>query len=160
MFLNSKFMNKSKIIKVFGSLVIAVGLVFAGWLVGTGEVINLNPTTTPSVAEQVVPKTVSIMFDFGDGTVKTFSEISLPKESSTVFDILSVLSAEKKIDLAYKDYSGDLGVFIQSINSVPSEGNTDKWWQFWVNNNYSLVGVSGYNVNSGDVIEFKFTKGQ
>jgi len=153
-------MNKSKIIKVFGSLVIAVGLVFAGWLVGTGEVINLNPTTTPSVAEQVVPKTVSIMFDFGDGTVKTFSEISLPKESSTVFDILSVLSAEKKIDLAYKDYSGDLGVFIQSINSVPSEGNTDKWWQFWVNNNYSLVGVSGYNVNSGDVIEFKFTKGQ
>lgn len=153
-------MNKSKILKIFGSLVVAIGLVFAGWLVGTGEVINLSSTANSPITEQTISKTVSIMFDFGDGTVKTFSEINLTKEQNTVFDVLSVLSDEDKIELAYKDYGGDLGIFIQSINSVPSEGSADKWWQFWVNNNYSLVGVSGSTVNPGDVIEFKFTKGQ
>jgi len=149
-------MNKPKITKILGGLAIAVGLMFSGWLIGVGGNVNLNPSID-SVAEQVAPKTVSVMFDFGDGTVKTFTDIKFQKDKVNVFEVLSVLSVDKKIELAYKDYGGDLGIFIQSINSLPGEGTSDKWWQFWVNNVYSTSGVSSYYLNSGDVIGFKFT---
>ncbi|MFH1089367.1 MAG: DUF4430 domain-containing protein [Candidatus Uhrbacteria bacterium] len=152
-------MNKPKITKILGGLVIVVGLMFSGWLIGVGGNVNLNPVTD-LVVEQVTPKTVSVMFDFGDGTVKTFTDIEIKKDKITLAEVLSVLYMEDKIDLDYTDYGGDLGIFIQAIDSVPGEGASDKWWQFWVNNVYSTSGVSSYYLNSGDVIEFKFTKGQ
>jgi len=62
---------------------------------------------------------------------------------------------------ALKDaFGGELGIFIESINGVPEGVAKDKWWQFWVNNQYSNVGASAYTVNPGDIIEWKFTKGQ
>ncbi|MFH1253144.1 MAG: DUF4430 domain-containing protein [Candidatus Uhrbacteria bacterium] len=153
-------MLKSKLIKILSGLVIVFGLFLAGWLVGAGNTKNLNSTTGSSVVEQAADKSVSVMFDFGDGTVKTFTEVSLPKDSASVFDVLLALSNEKKLALVYKDYGGDLGIFIQSINAVPGEGASDRWWQFWVNNIYSQIGVSNSLVKAGDVIEFKIIKGQ
>lgn len=153
-------MKKQQISKILGSSIIAIGLIFSGWLIGVGGYVNLNSSADLSDVEQIESKTVSVMLDFGDGNVKTFTGVDLQKEQANVFDVLNTLSIDNKIMLAYKDYGGDLGVFIQSIDSVPGEGTNDKWWQFWVNNVYSTSGVSSYYVNSGDVIEFKFIKGQ
>lgn len=98
----------------------------------------------------------SLMIDFGDGRVRTFDEIS----GETAFAVLKQATEDNNIALEYQDYGGDIGAFIQSINGVGSDPESDRWWQFWVNNRYSQVGASSYRLEAGDVVEFKYIKGQ
>ncbi|MFA6132151.1 MAG: DUF4430 domain-containing protein [Patescibacteria group bacterium] len=150
----------SNLLKIAGRLLAVVCLVFAGWLIGTGNLFTTNSMITKPVVEQNEAETVSAMFDYGNGTVKTLTDIPV-EDTTTVFNVLASLDNNQKIDLSYKDFGGDLGAFIQAIDNVPADSSvTDKWWQFWVNNVYSTTGASTYQIYPGDVIEFKFIQGQ
>ncbi len=69
------------------------------------------------------------------------------------------MQESKELEINYKDYGGDLGLFIEKIDGVGGD-DSGRWWQYWVNNIYSLVGVSAYDVKKGDVIMFKYTSQQ
>ena len=64
------------------------------------------------------------------------------------------------MEFSYTDYGGDLGVFIESINSVGNDTEGNKWWQYWVNDKHAEIGVSSYLVQPEDVVEFKFIESQ
>jgi len=98
----------------------------------------------------------SLMIDYGDGRIETYHELS----GATVFDVLKGATGANGIELEYQDYGGELGVFIESIGGVGKDPAQERWWQFWVNNKYSQVGVSSFRIEPGDVITFKFAKGQ
>jgi len=153
--------SRTEFLKASGRLLAIACFLLAGWLIGiNGYFVNSPSTTANSVVEQNEVETVSVMFDYGNGTVKTLTDISV-EESETVFNVLNSLNESQKIKMSYKDFGGDLGFFIQSIDSIPADSSaTDKWWQFWVNNVYSTIGAGSYQVSPGDVIEFKFTQGQ
>lgn len=108
---------------------------------------------------QASPKvaTVSLMIDAGD-KIQTFTDLPY-RDGVTVFALLQSLATTSAITLSSKDYGGDLGVFIESINEV-GLGDKNKWWQFWVNNRYSTKGASSYVLHEGDVVLFKFTGNQ
>lgn len=108
---------------------------------------------------QTAPKaaTVSIMIDTGD-IVQTFTDVPY-RDRETVFELLESLASTSAIQLSSKDYGGDLGVFIESINGI-GLNDKQKWWQFWVNNIYSTKGASFYTLHEGDVVLFKFTGSQ
>ncbi len=65
--------------------------------------------------------------------------------------------AENGIAVKYDDYGGELGVLITKIGDKKN-GDEGKYWQYFVNGKYAKVGVSGYKVRTGDVIEWRFTK--
>ena len=39
-------------------------------------------------------------------------------------------------------------------------GDDNKFWQFWINGEYSQIGAADYLVQSNDLIEWKFTDNQ
>jgi hypothetical protein len=130
---------------------------------------NQQSTTSPqaSTSVKVSVKTVvqplgptaSLMIDFGNGKLQTFKNIPITN-NATVFSVLQAAATKNNIVLKYTDYKGDLGVFIEAIGGIGKDPEGKKWWQFWVNNVYSQVGVSSAQVKAGDVIEFKFIQGQ
>lgn len=104
---------------------------------------------------QAAPKaaTVSVIIDTGEAMQK-FPAVPY-QDGMTVFGALQALASSSSIQLSTKDYGGEMGVFIESINGV-GPGDKTKWWQFWVNNEYSIVGASAYMLRAGDEVVFEF----
>jgi hypothetical protein len=151
-------MKNNTFVKYVGGFVIIAVVFLLGISVGKGySVPQTIPVTTNDIQNQ--SSTVSIMIDYGSGKVHAYTGIVVPAGAS-VFDVLQAATTAKKIDLKYKDYGGDMGIFIESIDGVGKDPTGRKWWQFWVNNAYSQVGAGSYKVQSGDTIEFKFIQGQ
>ena len=100
--------------------------------------------------------TASISFEYGISPKETFANFPI-REGWYVEDLLNTLSSEKNIGIVSKSFGEDIGLFIESINGVGQDESDGKWWQFWVNGEYSNQGVSNTPVHDGDFIEFKYT---
>lgn len=96
------------------------------------------------------------MIDFGNGTIKILKNNF--SEDETLFSFLERLTKNEKIEFKYKEYKG-LGILIEKIGSK-SNGENNKYWQYWVNNVYALVAVDTYRLKPNDVVLFKFTNSQ
>lgn len=143
-------MNFKKIINLVAFILIFIGGIFIGYRETSNNAYIQNDES---------PMGVSIMLDYGDGSLNVYNAEKLP-DNSSVFDLLKEFSNSKNIDLDYEDYGGEMGVFIKSINGVSNNMETGKFWQYWVNNEYAKVGPGLYLLKSGDVVEWKFIKGQ
>jgi len=75
--------------------------------------------------------------------------------SLTVYDFMSKLRNEGKINFTEKNYVG-MGKFIETINGV--SGNGEKNWIYYVNNKKATVGVSNYKIKKGDIVSWKYEK--
>ena len=139
--------------RLMAKLIIIIAVFLAGFYVGHNQIWEPTLPINTNQEEEVSEQTVSLMFDFGNGEVKTFDDITIEGQP-TVFDVLKRVTAENDIEFLYKDYGSDLGVFIESINNVGNNTSLDRFWQYWVNNQYAKIGASSY------VIEWKYTKGQ
>jgi hypothetical protein len=147
-------MKQNIFFKYVASLVVLVIVFLLG--ISVGRVYEPSQNNTNKSDSQSV---VHLMIDYGNGTVKTYNDVSVAY-SDTVFTVLKAVADKNNIDLEYKDYAGDMGVFLESINAIGKDSTGKKWWQFWVNGVYSQVGVSSYKVQAGDSIELKFTQEQ
>jgi hypothetical protein len=152
-------MKCSRPLSAVGGLAAIVAVFVAGWLFGQGAAPAVASIVMIPSHRVTTPASIHVMLDFGDGRVKTVNDVALPA-NATVFDALKQMSDTQKISLDYKDYGGDLGVFVNAIDAVPAKPTSDKWWQFWVNGAYSDKGISSVHLKPGDVVEFKFIKGQ
>lgn len=145
--------------KLLAKIVIAVVIFVAGFYVGTQQA--LSPSNGSQEISQPAEKEeigVNLMLDFGNGQVRTFSGVMLLKEA-TVFDLLEKITSENNLKLGFKDY-GELGAFIESIGDITNDTKGDRFWQFWVNNEYGQIGSSNYHLKDGDIVEWKFIRGQ
>jgi len=126
-----------------------------------GLYLGVNKVLAPTVpSRQVInQEQISLMIDYGNGQVQTFGSLALNAETGTVFKLLEKIAEVNNLEFKYKDY-GDLGVFVESINGFINNGPADRYWQYWVNNEYAKVGASQQVLKSGDVVEWKYTKGQ
>ncbi len=96
----------------------------------------------------------SLIIEDGEGNVMIFANKPFSSGES-VFSLLRRTAEENNFSLEYKDYGESLGVFVNAIAGI--ENSNDKWWQYWVNGRYASVGVGGYELESKDLVEFKFT---
>lgn len=148
-------MENNKYIKYIGGLILIVVVFLVGISVGRGY----QQKSVPQVAQKNEAQSVaSLMIDYGNDRIKTYSDLTV-SDQSTVFDVLKQAAEKNNIDLQYKDFGGELGIFIETIDGVGKDPAQKKWWQFWVNNKYSQVGSGNSKVQPGDVIQFKFTEG-
>lgn len=155
--MKSKFLLHYKnFLKYSGWFVVILAIFLFGVSIGSGY---KGAGAMPINQNQNQTEKASLMVDYGNGKVETYNDIVV-KSGETVFDVLKKATENRKVDLKYKDYGGDLGIFVESIGGIGKDPFGKKWWQYWVNNKYSQVGASTYKVVSGDIIEFKFTEGQ
>ena len=141
------------IMKYLVRIILVITIFTVGFYFGFGykEKINLSDSQERKIEEK--NENLSLMLDFGDGMVKTFNDVSVFK-SLSVFELLEKVSEDNNFELKYKDT--EMGVFIESIDGIQNDFKTNKFWQFWVNNNYSKVGASDYILKGGEIIEWKF----
>ena len=150
--------------KLVAKIIIVITVFLAGIYVGqlyfkTPCVFNEEPVT--EIGLEVVEEKISasLMLDFGNGEISTFNNVLLNK-NATVFDLLQEATTENNVELKYKDFGGELGVMVEEIGEAANDFDNDSWWQYWVNNEYAKVGASNQALQNGDVVEWKFVKGQ
>ena len=147
--------------KLLAKLIIVIVVFIAGFYFGSQQALapsdgaTNSATNSQQTSEEIQ---VSLMLDFGNGQVRTYNSITLAKDS-TAADLLEKVTSENNLELVKKDY-GELGVFVESIGDTANDTRGDHYWQYWVNNVYAQIGASNSILNDGDIIEWKFIRGQ
>ncbi|MBS7610279.1 DUF4430 domain-containing protein [Candidatus Bathyarchaeota archaeon] len=98
---------------------------------------------------------VSVLLDYGNGTVQCHENVALWSQKPTVFlALLSVASVEFKY--------GTYGIWIESINGVRNSEATGQYWLWYLyqNGTFEIVwkSVDAYVLHDGDIISFNYTK--
>ena len=144
--------------KLFAKIIIIVTIFFAGFYIGQQALAPSNGSSLVGQenSEQIL---VSLMLDFGNGEVQTYNDVSVDI-GSTMFELLQQVTSENDLEFDYKDYGGDLGALVESVNDFSSDVKGNRFWHYWVNNIYADIGASNYILESGDIIEWKYTLNQ
>ena len=114
---------------------------------------NLQPAIPISapVPTQAI-RQVTLIIDYGDGEKST--HIREFTASQSAFTLLQAISTEKNIPLVVKEFS--FGKLVESINQISNTKN--KAWIYLVNSRSPEVGADQYQIQPGDVIEWKYVK--
>lgn len=83
------------------------------------------------------------------------SYINTIPDTTTVYDFMSKLRSEGKINFTEKNYTG-MGKFIETINGIKNNGGQN--WIYYVNGKEAQVGVSNYKIKAGDIVSWKYEK--
>ncbi len=75
-------------------------------------------------------------------------------KESTVFSELLNYGSKNDVEIKYNN-NYDFGVFIESIGGIKN-GDDGKYWQYYVNDVLGDAAADKKNLNSGDVVEWRF----
>ena len=132
-------------LKIVVPLVVLI-LLFAG-AIGTG-IITFDSDETNNNSE--VTATVAIYFE--DTDIQSYE---ITTENNTVYNFL--LEAAKiggfSVDATY--YGEYDSMLVNSIGNMVG-GEDNKYWQFYVNEEYGTIGCDKQIVEDGDLIKWKF----
>ena len=133
--------------KSIAKIIIIVAIFVFGVYIGQNYSIlpesKISPEITAPLPNTEEPQIVSanLMLDFGDGTINSYTGIELA-QGATVFDLLKKAADDNDIELNYQDYGGEMGVFVESIGEAKSDFAANRYWQYWVNDEYAKAGAS------------------
>lgn len=154
-----------KNVKNIAKIIIIVTVFLFGYYYGqsleNNTIEEVAPVCSPEISREgnEISEKTSLMLDLGNGKIKTFNNIEI-ENNTTVFDLLKRVTSENAIDLEYKDYGGDLGVLIESIDGEGNDMKEMRYWQYWLNNEYAKTGASSQVIPDGAIVEWKLIKGQ
>ncbi len=143
-------------IKIIAKIIIALAIFGAGFYIGSQNLLIPPPI---EIQDALTRSSANVMLDFGNGEIKTYNDVTFA-EGDTVFGLLQKVTSQNNLALEYKDYGGELGVLVESIGEVKNNLEQNGFWQYWVNNNYAQVGPSSYQLAAGDIVMWKYVKGQ
>lgn len=132
------------------------GGIILGLIVGVLIGWSYQPLLVSAPARNIPPEqnnTISLMLDYGNGKVQTFDKVTIAS-SGTVLDTLKDLAGKEDIAFDSKTYEG-MGTLVTQINNSKN-GDGERYWQYWVNNQKPSTGAQAQKVMSGDWIEWKF----
>jgi hypothetical protein len=101
--------------------------------------------------------TLSLSVFVGENDIKFEKEIYF-REGQKLSQVLEEGFREGHVEFKTIDYGGMMGEFVESINNYKNERK--RWWQYWINDKYSKVGISNYFPRGGDKIVFKLVEYQ
>ena len=129
----------------------------AGFLLALGSLVFFNSKQRISANESLIThqtiKNFSLVIDSGQGEQKKTQWQS--QEKATAFDLLKEGSQKLNLSLEAKSY--DIGILIESIDGKKN-GQDGKYWFYYVNKQIASVAADKQELQSGDIVEFKFEK--
>lgn len=120
---------------------------------------NKLPVNSP-IADQAPEENFKIVYILNKGEeqeILKFDYVLRKGEKQTVFDILKDLSVEKKFELK-SSVDPRYGAFIESIAGVANSKESNKYWQYWINDQLGDLGADKKEVKEGDKVEWRFEK--
>jgi hypothetical protein len=104
--------------------------------------------------------TVRLVVDYGDGVVKTITDLPWSK-GTTVLDVMTAAKARPH-GIAFSSSGSGASAFLTQIDDVANQGGGTgkKNWQLWVNTTYADKGFGAYEVQALDVVFWRFTTNQ
>lgn len=125
---------------------------------------NLS-TNTSTPEKSPIPKTIpeknstssktneiKVTFVVSLDDKKTSYNLSLGSEKN-IFDAMNELAFSSYFKFSGKNFSG-MGFFVDEINGT--KNSLTKNWVYYINGKYATVGISGYYLKNGDIIEWKY----
>lgn len=156
-------MHRKKLSSFFIALIIVAILVVVGFVLPKLVLVpryDLDTLSDSAAVGENIAQTLNLQIDLGDGSgILKFNDVEI-NNNENLFNVMQRVTEQNDIEFSYKDFGGDLGIFIESINNSAEQKSKTKWWQYWINNEYAQVGISGYKVKHGDEVIFKFTDDQ
>ncbi len=76
--------------------------------------------------------------------------------TTTAYNAMLLLQQNASLDFKSKDY-GSLGFLIEEINGIKN-GQQNKYWVYYINDESAKVGISSYIIRSNDIITWKYIK--
>ncbi len=122
-----------------------------------------TPILTPAAATstQTAPQEIGTPVDLAQGTF-VINGKSYPVSFiayTSVYEVMKQLNDSGKIKVDFKNYSG-LGYFVDGIDGVKSDTLRGKYWIYYINGAKAQVGISTYELNSKDIITWKYEAGE
>jgi len=138
-------MNKK--VKIGIASVLLVGLGAGGY--------QLTRPETPSI---------QVVYNFPLGFDTVDSETNISFDGLSAYDYFVDAAEEEEFPLAVEwyDFDGDgsaESAFIAAVNDLTTSDDWTQWWQFSVNNELALFGISDYVPVDGDVISLDYKDG-
>jgi hypothetical protein len=104
---------------------------------------------------QAQSATVRLVVDYGDGVIKTITDLPWAKGST----VLDVMNAAKSHGISFSYTGSGASAFLTRIDDVANEGGggSKKNWQLWVNTSYADKSFGVYELQPLDVVFWRFT---
>ena len=101
--------------------------------------------------------TVRLIVDYGDGVIKTITDLPWAK-GSTVLDVMNA-AKDRPHGITFSYSGSGASAFLTRIDDVANEGGggAKKNWQLWVNTSYADRSFGVYEVHPLDVVFWRFT---
>ena len=126
--------------------VISIGLVLANVGIITSEPPEDNPHSANS----------TLVIDYGNDTIDTYT---IQLENATVFSVLEEASINYNFTVEAQYFEQYQCHYVTSINSI-KEGEDNNFWQYYLNEEYGVVGADFQPVKDGDIVEWVFQQPQ
>lgn len=122
-----------------------------------GVGINGEKKSEISKIPKINIESATIEIDYGNEKNISYKD-KIDKNNETLFEFMKKILEKNNVMLEYKDFSG-LGIMIEKIGDKKN-GEDNKYWQYWINDNYAKVGADSYIIKAEDKIKWKFEKQQ
>jgi uncharacterized membrane protein YiaA len=132
-------------------IVILILFILGIGLLGIG-LVNLGIITTEPPKIESGMANVTLIIDYGNNRVDTYY---VKTANATVFSVLMQAAEENNFTVGARYYDEYQSYYVYSINSVV-EGKNNKYWQYYLNGVYGMVGASLQPVKDNDIIEWKY----
>lgn len=97
--------------------------------------------------------TISVTVDYGNGTINTWSGISLENSRTSVFDAIN-----KCCTVTYRIYGVNQDTYyVDSINGLAED--LTHGWEYWVNGVFSFKGANLHPLENGATVVWNYTTG-
>lgn len=144
--------SNSKILAVFGSLLIVIAVIFAGVTLRNNYLTSQNQAQEQVENDQLFKLDVKLI----DSESKEYSYSMNANKGETLFSVLQRYDVNNDdFKMEYQEYEG-MGAFLTNINDLTIDVNS-QFWELSVNGEQSSVGASGYLVDEGDLVTYKVT---
>lgn len=99
--------------------------------------------------------TVRLVIDYGDGVIKTITDLPWTK-GSTVLDVMNAAKSRPH-GISFGYTGSGASAFLTQVDDIANEGTGKKNWQLWVNTSYADKSFAIYDVQPLDVVFWRFT---
>lgn len=103
---------------------------------------------------QAQSATVRLVIDYGDGVIKTITDLPWTK-GSTVLEVMNTAKSRPH-GISFGYTGSGASAFVTQIDDIANEGGGKKNWQLWVNTSYADKSFAVHDVQPLDVVFWRF----